>query len=123
MRKLLYSAYWLWLEGQGLEHVRSACIPGIVWDQLHAQASGGQECRQASSWCDCTSDVTHGPHVQGQQRSGHDADGAALSAEATNSQIDVWLRMPLHKLYVLVCIALAFVLYLTARSRSERLGF
>ena len=34
----------------------------------------------------------------------------------------MWLHMPLRKLYVVVCIALTVVLYLTSRSRGERLG-
>ncbi len=50
-----------------------------------------------------------------------DCDGAtAALAAGSNGEIDVWLRMPLRKLYVLVCIALTVVLYLTSRSRGDR---
>lgn len=51
-----------------------------------------------------------------------DSEGAAALAAASNGEIDVWLHMPLRKLYVLVCIALTVVLYLTSRSKGERLG-
>jgi hypothetical protein len=53
------------------------------------------------------------------------ADGsiAAAATAVDGEALSVWLRMPLRQLYVLVCLAIVVVLWLTSRSRAERLGF